>query len=81
MQTTYRLKAQEISMAFLKTLRTLFAGQEVEITVRSVESEKKGAETDRNALFAMIKDNRNKAPIISPEIDIRGLIDETQNPG
>ena len=29
MQTTYRLKAQEISMTFLKTLKSKFAGKEV----------------------------------------------------
>lgn len=36
MQTTYRLNAQEISVAFLQSLKTLFAGQEIEIIVKPV---------------------------------------------
>ena len=36
MQTTYRLNAQEISDAFLQSLKTLFAGQEIEIIVKPV---------------------------------------------
>lgn len=42
MQTTYRLKAKEISMAFLNSLKALFEGKEVEITVKAVEQEKEG---------------------------------------
>jgi hypothetical protein len=36
MQTTYRLHTQEISAVFLQSLKTLFAGQEIEITVKPV---------------------------------------------
>lgn len=36
METTYRLNTQEISVAFLKSLKTLFAGQEIEIVVKPV---------------------------------------------
>jgi hypothetical protein len=81
MQTTYRLKAQEISMAFLKSLKTMFAGQEVEITVKSVHStQKKSDSAVNNNLLQMIKDNRKAAPVISPDVDIRALIDNSHNP-
>ncbi|MES2428692.1 MAG: hypothetical protein V4560_17040 [Bacteroidota bacterium] len=76
MQTTYRLKAQEMSITFLKSLKTLFAGQEIEITIKSVEPIQK----DREKLMEMMKENRLNAPIISPDIDIRSLIDESQYP-
>jgi CxxC motif-containing protein len=76
MQTTYRLKAQEMSITFLKSLKTLFAGQEIEITIKSVEPVQK----DREKLMEMMKENRLNAPIISPDIDIRSLIDESQYP-
>ncbi|MBU1820584.1 MAG: hypothetical protein KKG00_03605 [Bacteroidetes bacterium] len=36
MQTTFRLHSHEISPAFLQSLKTLFAGQEIEITVKSI---------------------------------------------
>lgn len=78
MQTTYRLKAKEISMAFIKSLKTLFADQEVEIIVKSVNP------TSENKLnkgiLQMIEDNRKKAPIIANNINIRGLIDDAQHP-
>jgi hypothetical protein len=41
MQTTYRLKAQQISMTLLKSLKTMFAGLEVKITIKSVEPKSK----------------------------------------
>lgn len=77
MQTTYRLKAREISMAFLKSVKTLFAGQEVEITVKSV----KPAIKDNHQLAEMIRESRSNAPVIAPGTDIRSLIDESQYPG
>lgn len=80
MQTTYRFKAQEISMAFVKSLKTLFAGQEVEIIVKSVDNEKNTAKKDKHAeLLQMINDNRLKAPVIAPDTDIRSLIDDAHN--
>jgi len=81
MQTTFRLKSKEISATFLKSLKTLFAGQEVEITVRSVEpSTPEMSPEVKNALLEMIRDKRLNAPVISLDIDIRGLIDESQYP-
>ncbi len=77
MQTTYRLKAQEMSEAFLQSLRTLFAGQEIEITIKSVETP---IGKDKKKLLEMVNDSRTNAPVISPEIDIRKLIDESQYP-
>jgi|GEM_PF-5830355 len=42
MLTTYRLKAKELSIEFLESLKTMFTGQEVEITVKSVEHDPEG---------------------------------------
>ena len=36
MQTTYRLHSQEIGPAFIQSHKSLFAGQEIEITVKPV---------------------------------------------
>jgi hypothetical protein len=80
MQTTYRLKAKEIGMTFLKSLKTLFAGQEIEITVKSVEPKEKKSPKGQNRLLEMIKENRQKAPLIAQDVDVRGLIDEAQYP-
>lgn len=80
MQTTYRLKAQEISMTFLKSLKMLFAGQEVEIIVKSVEPDRKSKVKTQEELLQMIQDNSNNAPIIARDINIRDLIDESQYP-
>ena len=79
MQTTYRLKAQEISMTLVKSLKTMFAGQEVEITVKSVEPENKVLKNQAE-LLQMLEANRNNAPVIDPTVDIRALIDESQHP-
>ena len=58
----------------------LFAGQEVEITVKSVEP-KEGALTQaKKRLLLMIGENRQNAPVIAPDIDIRSLIDDSQYP-
>jgi len=80
MQTTYRLKAQEISMTFLKSLKTMFAGQEVEITIKSIEPREENIHTDNKKLLDMIRESRRNAPLISQDVDIRGLIDESQYP-
>jgi hypothetical protein len=48
MQTTYRLKAQDISMTLVKSLKTLFAGQEVEIVVKSVEPHQESKKINPN---------------------------------
>jgi hypothetical protein len=82
MQTTYRLKAKEISMDFLKSLKTLFAGQEVEITIKSVKPEEhQNVAKHNHQLAEMISESRKNAPVISRDIDVRALIDESQYPG
>lgn len=80
MQTTFRLKAKDINSTLLSSLQDLFEGQEVEITIKSVTQEKE-IEASTNALIQMIKDNRDSAPVISKDIDIRKLIDETHHSG
>ena len=83
MQTTYRLNAKEISMAFLKSLKTQFAGQDVEIVVKTVEKKElpKPSEEAKARLLQTIRDSRETAPIISPDIDIRALIDQAHDRG
>lgn len=82
MQTTYRLKAHEISMTFLKSLKTLFAGQEVEITVKPIVPDNEPANEKFNKKMAeMLSDSRSSAPVINSDTDIRALIDESQFPG
>ena len=51
MQIVYRLKAKEISMAFIKSLKTLFADQEVEIIVKSVNPKTENKNKVRNGLL------------------------------
>lgn len=81
MQMTYRFKAKEIGMSFLKSLKALFGGQEVEIIVKSVNQKKERVPKEVNqSLLQMIKNNRKNAPVISPNVDIRGLIDNAHNP-
>lgn len=82
MQTTYRLKAKEINMSFVKSLKSLFEGQEVEIIVKSVGHEKEYKATNAyNGLLQMIKDNRENAPVISQDVNVHLLIDNAHNPG
>lgn len=78
MQTTYRIKVQEVGMKFLKSLKNEFAGQEVEIIVKTVESKEKELSEGQKTLLEMINDNRQKAPVVAPNIDIRSLIDDSQ---
>jgi len=80
MQTTFRLKAKDINSTLLSSLQDLFEGQEVEITIKLVTQEKE-VEASTKALIQMIKDNRNSAPVISKDVDIRKLIDETHHSG
>ena len=81
MQTIYRLKAKEISMTFLKSLKTLFEGKEVEITVKAIEDKEVGNPKVANRnLLEMIEDNMANAPIISKDVKIRALIDDAHNP-
>lgn len=80
MQTTYRLKAKEISSTFIKSVKTLFAGQEVEITVKSVAPIHNEFSARQKKLLEMVKDNRQNAPIIALDVDFRSLIDNSQYP-
>ena len=84
MQTTFRLKAKDISMSLLNSLKTLFEGKEIEIVVRSVEQEKQekgGSDEDgQQKLLKMVKDNRRNAPVVPQDLDIRKMIDEAHNP-
>ena len=80
MQITFRLKAQEISMSFLKSLKTMFAGQEIEVIVKSVDPQQKEFSEGQKRLLKMIDENLKNAPVISKDIDIRGLIYDAQYP-
>ena len=81
MQTTFRLKAKDISMSLLNSLKTLFEGKEIEIVVKSLEQEKECSDEDgQQKLLEMVKDNRRNAPVVPQDLDIRKMIDEAHNP-
>lgn len=81
MEKTYRSKANEISMSLLKSLKSLFKDQEVEIIIKSIDHKKIGlSESTNKRLLEMIRNNCQNAPVISPNVDIRGLIDKTHTP-
>ena len=50
LQTTYRLNSQEISLAFLDSLKNLFAKQDIEITVKSINDLDQTTILSQNAL-------------------------------
>jgi len=62
-------------MTFLKSLKTMFAGQEVEIIVKTVEPKEKVLSKNQKRLLEMIRENRHNAPVIAMGVDIQGLID------
>ena len=80
METVYRVKTNEIGNKFLQSLKNLFPGQEVEITVRAVEDQRKSPYEGKQSLLEMMRENSKNAPVIGKEIDIRALIDESQCP-
>jgi hypothetical protein len=80
MQTTYRLKAEELSTTFLKSVKTLFADEEVEITIKTVVPERHETSESKKLLLDMINENRRSAPVIAHDVDIRSLIDDSQYP-
>ena len=80
MQTTIRLKAHEIGTTFLKTLQTMFAGEDVEITVKSLPSNREQVLNDQQRLIPMVEENLKSAPVVSTDIDLRALIDDSQYP-
>lgn len=80
MQTTYRIKIQDIGMSFLRKLKNQFAGQEVEIVVKPVEANQNRDGRHQKGLLQMVRDSRNHAPVIDSGIDIRGIIDDSQYP-
>ena len=67
-------------MTLLKSLKATFAGQEVEITVKTVDTKEKALSRDQKSLLEMIRENRNNAPVIALDVDIRSLIDDSQYP-
>ena len=74
----YRFNAAEIDGNFLKSVETLFAGEEVEITVKTVKPKHADTSANKKILLEMIEENRRSAPVISPNVDIRALIDGSQ---
>lgn len=46
METTYRLNTQELSIAFVQSIKTLLPNQDIEITVKTVSDASTIAEQD-----------------------------------
>ncbi len=55
----------------------MFAGEEVEITVKSIEPLHKELSTGQKKLLEMVSDNRKNAPLIALDVDVRSLIDDS----
>jgi hypothetical protein len=81
MQTTYRLKAKELSIDFLESVKSVFTGQELEITIKSIESNAPKNAADKNALLKMMENISKNAPVIANDVDIRSLIDDSHSTG
>ena len=73
-------KAKEISSAFLKSVKNQYAGEEVEITVKSVAPLHKELSARQKRLLEMVGDSRQNAPLISLERNIRRFIKNSQYP-
>jgi hypothetical protein len=54
--------------------------QKAEIIVKNVKSEEKTFSKHEKRLLEMIKENRQKGPLIVPDVNIRSLIDDSQYP-
>ncbi|TWR30503.1 hypothetical protein FPZ43_06065 [Mucilaginibacter pallidiroseus] len=81
MQTTYRLKAKELSIDFLESVKSVFTGKELEITVKSIESNEQKTAANRNALLKMMENISKNAPVIAHDVDIRSIIDDSHAAG
>jgi hypothetical protein len=77
METTYRLNTKEITMTFLESLKTLFFDQEVEISIKPINTISSQQQKRKEALHKMIEESRESAPKIDSSVDLRALIDQT----
>jgi len=62
METTYRLNLQEMNAAFLNSLKALFSGEIVEITVKSVPIDR----LNSDVLDKSVKSDRQNPEQTSP---------------
>ena len=80
MQTTYRLNTQELSIAFVKSLKVLLPNQEIEITVKTLSEPDDLSEQEwlqamtTNPSFDFL---HNEAEAIYSSTDGTQLTDET----
>jgi len=66
MLATYRLRADEINDAFLKTIQSSYMNKEIEITIQEVEDETEyllKSETNRRHLLRGIEEIRSGEPL------------------
>ncbi len=66
MLATFRLRAEEINDAFLKTIQSNYMNKEIEITIQEVEDETEyllKSEPNRQHLLRGIEEIRNGAPL------------------
>ena len=72
MDVTYRLKPEELNDAFFKTLKQLFVGKEVAITVEEVQDETDyllSNEANREHLLKAVEDIKQKRNVHTMSIE------------
>lgn len=72
MQTTYRIKADELDTSFLKNIKTLFRGKEIEISVQEADETEYLFSTPENKkhLLKIIEDVESNKNIITPDQEL-----------
>jgi len=72
MQSTYRIKANELSMDIIKALKTTYHDREIEIIVQDVQDETEylmATQANRDFLLSAIEDIRNNRNMIEVSLD------------
>lgn len=72
MQTTYRIKADELDTNFLKNIKTLFRGKEIEISVQEADETEYlfSSPENKKHLLKIIEDVENNKNIITPDQEL-----------
>jgi hypothetical protein len=78
MVATYRLRADEITVHFLKSIQDNYRDKEVEITIQEVEDETEylsKSEVNRQHLLRGIEEIKNKAPLQTMTVEQLNQLD------
>jgi hypothetical protein len=67
METVFRLKTKELDMSFIESIKHLFKGKEIEITIKTAQDETEyllGSPANKNNLFEAIKEVKENKNLI-----------------